>query len=257
MNPSAIVFQVADKLMRYVRVDTQSDASSSTQPSTFKQLDLAKILVEELRSYGIEQVELDDNGYVYARIPSNLPEGLKAPSICFCSHVDTAPDCSGTNVKPILHPKWDGSPIVLPDNPAVVISKEHQVYLKERIGDDIITASGTTLLGADDKAGVAIIMELAQQLMQHPDCLHGDVVVLFTPDEEIGRGVDAINMAKVNADFGYTLDGGPRGTLEGENFSADFVEISFKGISAHPGYAKGKMVNAIKVAAMSHSRCAV
>jgi tripeptide aminopeptidase len=249
MNPSAIVFQVADKLMRYVRVDTQSDASSSTQPSTFKQLDLAKILVEELRSYGIEQVELDDNGYVYARIPSNLPEGLKAPSICFCSHVDTAPDCSGTNVKPILHPKWDGSPIVLPDNPAVVISKEHQVYLKERIGDDIITASGTTLLGADDKAGVAIIMELAQQLMQHPDWLHGDVVVLFTPDEEIGRGVDAINMAKVNADFGYTLDGGPRGTLEGENFSADFVEITFKGISAHPGYAKGKMVNAIKVAA--------
>lgn len=249
MNPSAIVFQVADKLMRYVRVDTQSDASSSTQPSTFKQLDLAKILVEELRSYGIEQVELDDNGYVYARIPSNLPEGLKAPSICFCSHVDTAPDCSGTNVKPILHPKWDGSPIVLTDNPAVVISKEHQVYLKERIGDDIITASGTTLLGADDKAGVAIIMELAQQLMQHPEWLHGDVVVLFTPDEEIGRGVDAINMAKVNADFGYTLDGGPRGTLEGENFSADFVEITFKGLSAHPGYAKGKMVNAIKVAA--------
>ena len=157
-------------------------------------------------------------------------------------------------MKPILHPKWDGSPIVLPDNPSVVISKEHQVYLKERIGDDIITASGTTLLGADDKAGVAIIMELAEQLMAHPEWQHGDVVVLFTPDEEIGRGVDAVNMEKVNADFGYTLDGGSRGSLEGENFSADYLELTFKGISAHPGYAKGKMVNAIKVAAEFLSR---
>lgn len=248
MNPSMLSFQVAEKLMRYVQVDTQSDAASPSQPSTAKQLDLCRMLVDELRSYGIPQVELDENGYVYARIPSNLPEGVSAPRICFCSHVDTAPDCSGTGVKPILHPRWDGSPMVLPDNPLVVIDKEQQTYLKQRIGDDIITASGTTLLGADDKAGVAIIMELAEQLMAHPEWPHGDVVVLFTPDEEIGRGVDAINMEKVNADFGYTLDGGPRGSLEGENFSADYLEISFKGRSAHPGYAKGKMVNAIKVA---------
>ena len=205
-------------------------------------------MVDELRSYGIPQVELDENGYVYARIPSNLPEGQSAPRICFCSHVDTAPDCSGTGVKPILHPRWDGSPIVLPDTPSVVIDKEQQTYLKQRIGDDIITASGTTLLGADDKAGVAIIMELAEQLMAHPEWPHGDVVVLFTPDEEIGRGVDAINMEKVNADFGYTLDGGPLGDIEDETFSADAMVFNFEGVSAHPGYAKGKMVNALKLA---------
>ena len=168
--------------------------------------------------------------------------------LCFCSHVDTAPDCSGTGVKPVLHPKFNGKDIVLPDDPSVVVSTKNHPYLKERIGDDIITASGTTLLGADDKAGVAIIMDLANYLVQHPEIKHGKIRVLFTPDEEVGRGVAAIDMAKLGAQYGYTLDGGERGHLEGETFSADAVVVTFNGISAHPGYAKGKMVNAIKVA---------
>ncbi len=239
-------FSVAERLMRYVQIDTQSDPFSNSQPSTEKQKDLSRLLVTELQELGIKDVELDENGYVYATIPSNIDN--KVPTVCFCAHVDTAPDCSGTNVKPILHPKWDGSDIVLPDDNSVVISKDNHPYLQSKIGEDIITASGLTLLGADDKAGVAIIMDLAQYLMQHPEHKHGEIRLLFTPDEEIGRGVDAINMDKVNAAFGYTLDGGERGHLEGESFSADSVTIRIHGISAHPGYAKGKLVNAMKIA---------
>ncbi|RYD97796.1 MAG: peptidase T [Sphingobacteriales bacterium] len=239
-------FSAGERLMRYVQVDTQSDPFSEAQPSTEKQKDLSRILVEDLKALGITDAELDEHGYVYATIPSNIDK--EVPTVCFCAHVDTAPDCSGTNVKPILHPKWDGTDIVLPDDNSVVISAAKHPYLKERIGDDIITASGLTLLGADDKAGVAVIMDMAQYLMAHPEVAHGRIRILFTPDEEVGRGVDAIDMKRLDADFGYTLDGGERGHLEGESFSADGVVIRIHGVSAHPGYAKDKLVNAIKIA---------
>lgn len=237
---------VAERLMRYVQIDTQSDPFSSSQPSTEKQKDLSRLLVKELQEMGINDAFLDDNGYVYATIPSTTTKPVK--TICLCAHVDTSPDSSGTNVKPILHKKWDGSDIVLPDDNNIVISTKNHPYLLERIGDDIITASGTTLLGADDKAGVAVIMDTAQYLMANPQIIHGPIRILFTPDEEIGRGVDAVDMKVLNADFGYTLDGGERGYLEGESFSADGVTITINGVSAHPGYAKGKLVNASKIA---------
>lgn len=237
----------AERFMRYVQVDTQSDPTSNTQPSTMKQKDLSATLAQELREMGINDAELDEHGYVYATIPATSTKNV--PVICFCAHVDTAPDCSGTGVKPILHKNYTGADIVLPDDNSVIISSNNHPYLKERIGDDIITASGTTLLGADDKAGVAIIMDLAQYLLAHPEIQHGKIRILFTPDEEVGRGVAAVNMQKLGAQFGYTLDGGERAHLEGETFSADAVMVQFNGISAHPGYAKGKMVNAIKAAA--------
>lgn len=239
---------VADRFLRYVQIDTQSDPESSAQPSTEKQKDLSRILVQELKEIGIADAELDAHGYVYATIPSNINDA-DVPVLCYCAHVDTAPDASGTGVKPILHMNWQGEDIVLPDDPTVVISTKDHPYLKERIGDDIITASGLTLLGADDKAGVAVIMDVANYLLQHPEVKHGPVRILFTPDEEIGRGVAAVDMQKLGADFGYTLDGGERGNLEGETFSADSVTIQFMGLPAHPGYAKGKMVSAIKAAA--------
>ncbi len=238
---------VAERLMRYVQIDTTADPESNTQPSSMKQKDLSRLLVEELKQIGILDAELDEHGYVYATIEANSDN--QTPVICFCSHVDTAPDCSGTDVKPILHKAWDGSDIVLPDDNSVVISSQKHPYLSERIGDDIITASGKTLLGADDKAGVAIIMDFANYILQHPEIKHGKIRILFTPDEEIGRGVNKVDMQKLNADFGYTLDGGERGMLEGESFSADACTITFTGVSAHPGYAKNKMVNAQKVAA--------
>ena len=236
----------AERFMRYVQIDTQSDAASQTQPSTEKQKNLSIVLVQELLKMGIADAVLDEHGYVYATIPSTSAKDV--PVLCFCAHVDTAPDCSGEGVKPILHKKYDGNDIVLPDDSSVVISSKDHPYLKQRIGDDIITASGTTLLGADDKAGVAIIMDLANYLIQHPEIKHGKIRILFTPDEEVGRGVAAINMEQLGAHFGYTLDGGERGHLEGESFSADAAIVSFHGISAHPGYAKGKMVSAIKAA---------
>lgn len=236
----------AERFMRYVQIDTQSDPNSPTQPSTEKQKDLSKILVQELLAIGIVDAELDEHGYVYATIPSNVDK--QVPVICFCAHVDTAPDCSGKDVKPILHKNYTGADIILPDDNTVVISTKEHPYLLERIGDDIITASGKTLLGADDKAGVAIIMDLANYLISNPEIKHGDIRILFTPDEEVGRGVAAVNMSKLGAHFGYTLDGGERAHLEGETFSADYATLVFSGISAHPGYAKGKMVHAIKVA---------
>jgi tripeptide aminopeptidase len=164
--------------------------------------------------------------------------------------MDTAPDCSGTNVKPIVHRNYQGKPIVLPDDPSQIITKEKQKYLQSKIGDDIITASGETLLGADDKAGIAIIMDFVKYMIEHPELKHGDIRILFTPDEEIGKGVDHLDMEKLNADFGYTLDGGPEGSIEDESFSADGMKVTIDGLSAHPGYAKGKMVNAIKMAAL-------
>jgi len=232
--------------MRYVQIDTTSDPNSSTFPSTAKQRDLALVLFEELKALGLQDVEIDEWSYVFATIPSNVSQPL--PTICFCSHMDTAPDCSGTNVKPILHTNYAGAPIVLPDDPRQVLRTEEHPYLLQKIGDDLITASGQTLLGADDKAGVAIIMELAAYLMAHPEVPHGPIRILFTPDEEVGRGVEQLDMQKLNAHFGYTLDGGPLGDIEDETFSADAATLTFHGVSAHPGYAKGKMVNAIKLA---------
>ncbi len=233
--------------MRYVQVDTQSDPYSTTQPSTEKQKDLSRILVEDLKAIGITDAVLDEHGYVYATIPATIEK--EVPVLCFCAHVDTSPDSSGTGVKPILHKNYDGSDIVLPDDNSIVISTTNHPYLKQRIGDDIITASGLTLLGADDKAGVAVIMDAAQYLMEHPEVPHGRIRILFTPDEEIGRGVNAVDMEQLGAHIGYTLDGGERNHLEGENFSADGVHIAIHGVSAHPGYAKNKLVNATKVAA--------
>ena len=224
---------VADKFMRYVRVDTQSDPESLTFPSTEKQKNLSRMLVEELITMGVSDAEIDEWGYVFATIPSNS-KNKDVPTICFCSHVDTAPDCSGENVKPILHKNYQGQDIILPDDPSQVVTVKEHTYLGKRIGDDIITASGLTLLWADDKAGVAIIMQLAQELINDSSHIHGDVRILFTPDEEVGRGVDKLDMQKLNADIGYTLDGGPRGSLEGDTFSANSMTIRFKGISAHP-----------------------
>ncbi len=238
-------FTVAERFMRYVQVDTQSNPESESFPSTEKQKDLSVILAHELQAMGIETVEADNYGYVYATIPATTTE--KLPVICFCSHVDTAPDCSGTGVKPLLHENYQGQAIILPDDPTQVITMEDYPYLQTQIGKDIITASGLTLLGADDKSGVAIIMEMAQFLMLHPELPHGTIKILFTPDEEVGRGTDKVDIQKIGADFAYTLDGGALGTYEDETFSADGVVITFFGVSAHPGYAKGKMVNALKI----------
>ncbi len=241
-------YTVADRFIKYVQVDTQSDPQSDSFPSTAKQKDLGKILVKELLEIGLTDAHLDEWGYVYATIPGNTDK--KVPVICFCSHMDTAPDCTGKNVKPIVHHNYDGKDIVLPDDTSQVISTKAHPYLREKIGDDIITASGTTLLGADNKAGVAIIMDLANYLIQHPEVKHGAIRILFTPDEEIGRGVNHVDMKKLGADFGYTLDGGPLGSFTDETFSADGVTVTFHGVTAHPGYAKGKLVNALKVAGL-------
>jgi tripeptide aminopeptidase len=245
--PDDYKYTVADRFLRYVQIDTQSDADSNQQPSTAKQLELSRVLVDELKAIGVEDAHLDEHGYVYATIPGNT--GKKVPVICLCAHVDTSPDSSGANVKPLVHNNYDGSPIVLPDDPAQVITTEDHPYLSEKVGDDIITASGTTLLGADDKAGVAVIMDVANFLITHPDVKHGTVRILFTPDEEIGRGVNKVDMQKLGADFGYTLDGGERGSFEDETFSADGVSVVINGVSAHPGYAQGKLVSALKIAA--------
>lgn len=238
---------LVERFMRYVAIDTQSDPESNSFPSTEKQKNLSSLLAAELVRMGVADAHMDEWGYVYATIPSNTNKDV--PVICFCSHVDTAPDCSGTNVKPILHQQYAAQDIILPDDPTQIITTKEHPYLLQKIGDDIITASGLTLLGADDKAGVAIIMELAHRLVNDPTIPHGEIKILFTPDEEVGRGVEHIDMQKLGADFGYTLDGSELGSLEFETFSADGVEIIINGIIAHPGSAKGKMVNAIKLAA--------
>ncbi len=243
INKEALV----ERFMRYVQIDTQSDPESSSFPTTEKQKDLSRILETELKAMGLSNVELDEFGYVYATVPGNS-EKQHIPTISFCSHVDTAPDCSGTNVKPLLHKNYDGSDIQLPNDATQILSIAKSPYLKEHIGGDIITASGNTLLGADDKSGVAIIMQAAQFLMDNPTIKHGDIKIVFTPDEEVGKGVAKIDMQKVGAQFGYTLDGGETGSLEDESFSADGATITVNGIIAHPGYAKNKLVNAIKIA---------
>ena len=246
--------QVAERFMRYVQIDTQSDPNSTTFPSTEKQKNLSALLVEELQLMGVTDAHLDEHGYVMATIPATISNENAAfvkpnlPVICFCAHVDTAPDCSGTNVKPILHENYNGAPIILPDDSTQVITTEKYPYLNDFIGSDIITASGKTLLGADDKAGVTIIMEMAKYLMENKAIQHGPVKILFTPDEEVGRGTDYLNLEKLGADYGYTLDGGELGSFEMETFSADYLVLHIDGVIAHPGAAKGVMQNAIKVA---------
>jgi tripeptide aminopeptidase len=246
MNFDNYSFSVVDRFLRYVKIDTQSDPNATSFPSTEKQKDLGKVLVQELLELGISDAHMDEHGYVYATIPSNTIKNV--PVICFCSHMDTSPDASGKDVKPIIHKNFNGLPIVLPDDPKVVIDPEEHPNLKDQIGNDIITASGTTLLGADNKAGVAEIMDAARYLLAHPEVKHGAIRILFTPDEEVGRGVEHVDLDKLGAAFGYTVDGEKRGSLEDETFSADAAIVTIDGVSSHPGFAKGKMENAIKIA---------
>jgi len=238
---------VKERFIRYVQIDTQSDPTSDTFPSTDKQKDLSKLLVKELQEMGVKNAEIDKNGYVYATLAGNTEK--KPPKICFCSHVDTSPDASGSNVKPLVHKNYQGQDLVLPDDPLVVIRRADHPDLRDQIGHTLITASGKTLLGADDKAGVAEIMTAVDILQKHPEIKHGEIKILFTPDEEIGRGVDKVNLEKLNADFAYTMDGERAGTMEDETFSANGVKLTIHGLAVHPGFAKNKMQNALKIAA--------
>ena len=238
---------VLDRFVRYVKIDTQSDPLSTSFPSTTKQRTLSALLVTELQVMGIADAQLDEHGYVYATIPSNSnKQGI--PVICFCSHVDTSPDVTGANVKPIVHENWDGSDIILPDDPTQILRISELHDLENQIGNDVVTASGNTLLGADNKAGVAEIMTAAAFLMAHPEIKHGTIKILFTPDEEVGRGTEKVDLEVLGADFGYTVDGEAVGTLEDETFSADGLSIDIHGVSTHPGYAIGKLENALKIA---------
>ncbi|KLT65060.1 peptidase T [Pedobacter sp. BMA] len=236
---------LAKRFIKYAKIDTQSDPQSSTCPSTEKQKNLGRLLVQELQEMGISDAEIDINGYVYGTIPANSDK--KLPVIFFCSHMDTSPDCSGENVKPIIHDNYQGQDIILPDDGKVVLKLSEHKDLQYQIGNDIITASGTTLLGADNKAGLAEIMEAVRFFMESPEVKHGTIKVLFTPDEEIGRGVDQVDLQKLGADFGYTIDGETLGSIEDETFSADGAFLIIDGVSTHPGFAKGKMESAIKV----------
>ncbi len=240
-------YTVTERFMRYVRIDTQSDPNSPTCPSTEKQKNLGKVLVEELHVIGLEDVEMDEHGYVFATLPSNSAKNV--PVICFCSHMDTSPDCSGANVNPIMHKNYPGGDIILPNDTSQVIRFSEHEALEAQIGNDIITTDGTTLLGADNKAGVAEIMDAVHYLKNHPEVKHGKIRVLFTPDEEIGRGVDKLNMKKLAADFAYTMDGETIAHIENETFSADAATITIQGFPTHPGFAKNKMQHAIKIAA--------
>ncbi|WP_316184938.1 MULTISPECIES: peptidase T [unclassified Bradyrhizobium] len=247
-SPSlAFTHTVTERLLRYVVIDTQSDPNSPTCPSTAKQKDLGRVLAAELQAMGLADAHLDAHGYVYATIPANTDK--RVPVICFCSHMDTAPDCTGANVRPQLVRNYQGADIVLPGDPSQVIRAADHPALKDQIGHDIITTDGTTLLGADNKAGIAEIMDAAHFLVNNPQVKHGTIKILFTPDEEIGRGVDKVDLKKLGADFGYTMDGETAGTVEDETFSADGASITITGVSAHPGFAKGKMEHAIKIAA--------
>lgn len=237
-----------DRFLRYVKIDTQSDPHSPSQPSTEKQKDLGKVLAAELRELGLTDAHLDEHSYVYATLPAT-PGHENAPVICFCSHMDTSPDASGKGVKPIVHEDYQGQDLVLPDDESIVIRMADHAGLDRCIGHSIITASGTTLLGADNKSGVAAIMTAVETMVNNPAIAHGKLRILFTPDEEIGRGVNAVDMDKLGADFGYTIDGEEFGSLQDETFSADGARIDITAVSAHPGMAKGHMENGIKIAA--------
>jgi tripeptide aminopeptidase len=237
---------VTERLLRYAVIDTQSDPASPTCPSTAKQKDLGRLLAAELKELGLADAHLDECGYVYATIPANTTK--RVPVICFCSHMDTSPDCSGKDVKPQIVRNYQGGDITLPGDTAQIIRVAEHPELQKQIGNDIVTTDGTTLLGADNKAGVAEIMDAARFLLANPQIKHGTIKILFTPDEEIGRGVDKVDIKKLGADFGYTMDGETAGHLEDETFSADAAVVTIQGVSAHPGFAKGRMEHAIKIA---------
>ena len=246
MKPTAT--SALERFLRYVTIDTRADDSSSSCPSTPGQLELARLLASELKALGLADAEVDDNGYVMATIPATA--GFEdRPAVGFVAHVDTSPEMSGTGVRPIVHERYDGRDIVLPDDPTAVLRTTDNPALAARIGDDIVTASGTTLLGADDKAGVAAIVAAVQHLVEHPEIAHGTVRIGFTPDEEIGRGANHFDVQRFGAACAYTLDGGSRGELEFESFSADLLTVTFKGFNTHPGYARRRMVNSIRAAA--------
>src|SRR3954447_4104224 len=229
-------YSVTERFLRYVVIDTESDPASSTCPSTAKQKDLGRLLSAELQAIGLADAHLDEHGYVYATIPANTPK--KVPVICFCSHMDTSPDCTGKNVKPQIVKNYRGGDIVLPADPTQVIRAAEHPALADQIGNDIITTDGTTLLGADNKAGLAEIMDAAQFLVNNPEVKHGAIKLLFTPDEEIGRGVDKVDLKKLGADFAYTVDGETAGNIEDETFSADGVTLTIQAVSTHPGFAR-------------------
>ena len=240
--------RLEERLLRYAAIDTQSDEHSSTVPSTVCQFTLLRMLEQELRDMGAQEVVLTENGFVMASVPAtNVTQDV--PVVAFLAHVDTAPQYNASGVKPIVHRSWDGSDIVLPDDPTKVISATGDEYMATKVGDDIITASGLTLLGADDKAGVAIVMTMAEHLLSHPEIPHGKVRVCFTPDEEIGTGIRFIDLGLLGADYAYTLDGSKLGEVTYETFSADKAVVKITGVSIHPGSAKDKMVNALHLAA--------
>jgi len=244
---SAFHDQLEERLIRYARIDTQSDAASTTSPSTSKQLDLLGQIMDELRGVSARDVTLTDYGAVLATIPGTVTTPV--PTIAFLAHVDTAPAFSGAGVKPIVHRNYAGGDIVLPDSPSAVLSPRQFPYLATKVGEDLITASGTTLLGADDKAGVAIIMTMTHYLLQNPGLAHGPIRVSFTSDEEIGHGVHANLPGDLKADFAYTLDGAELGEVVYETFSADQAIVHIQGVSTHPGQAKDTLVNALHLGA--------
>ncbi|MCF1434068.1 peptidase T [Agrobacterium vitis] len=237
---------ILDRFLRYVVIDTQSDPESTSQPSTEKQKNLGHVLVSELLAMGLSDAHLDEHGNVYATIPANVDKPV--PVICFCSHMDTAPDFTGTNVKPQLLKNYQGGDVVLSGDTNQIIRVSENPQLKTQIGHDIVTTDGTTLLGADDKAGIAEIMTAAQFIIDNPHIRHGTIKILFTTDEEIGRGADKVDLKKLGAAFGYTMDGSTIGEIENETFSADGVDITITGVAIHPGTAKDRMENAIKIA---------
>ena len=244
---------VLERFLRYVKIDTTSDPTSTTVPSTAKQLVLLDLLVEELKALGVKDAARDDQAIVMGTVPAT-PGYEGAPVIGFLGHVDTSSEMSGTNVKPIVHEDYDGKDIVLPDDTTAVLSPREDAHLAGKRGEDIVTASGTTLLGADDKSGVAVVMAAVEQWMKRPELVHGPIRVAFTPDEEIGRGVLKFDIARFGAHCAYTLDGADLGTLEAQTFSADAMNVTFQGRNTHPGFAHGVMVNSIKVAADFVSR---
>ena len=248
MADNAIRDAVLRRFLHYVTFDTQSDENSTSYPSTAKQLELLKFLKSELAEIGLKDAAMDEHGYVFATIPATSKK-KGVPVVGFIAHVDTSPEMPGLNVKPIVHKNYQGKDLVLPDDPHAVLKFKDNPHLAEQIGCDIVTASGTTLLGADNKAGVAEIVTAAEYLLKHPEIPHGDIRVGFTPDEEVGNGTKHFDVTKFGAACAYTMDGETRGEIEMETFSADAMTITFQGFNTHPGYAKGKMINAIKVAA--------
>jgi len=247
MAPIDFDYTVLERFLRYVTIDTQSDPDSPTTPSTAKQKDLGRLLVAELREVGLADAAMDENGYVYATLPATTER--QVPVVCFCSHMDTSPDAPGAGVKPQVLHNYQGGDIALPADPSQVIRATEHPALKDQIGHDIVTADGTTLLGADNKAGLAEIVDAMRFLAAHPEIPHGTLKVLFTPDEEIGRGVDKVDLKRLAADVAYTIDGETAGQVEDETFSADAAVVTVQGVPVHPGFAKGAMENAIKIAA--------